>query len=574
MKRDRRSVEDLLRQSRPPEVPQMATSLRRVLDRLEADHGAESDAAMAEWDGDRRTRSFRPVLAAAALVIVAVGGAMVWPRGVQAYAAGADGLQVTLADDSRVEMRAHAEMAVDRAPDGVRIDLKRGDIIVTAAEQRDGRLYVETTDMTVAVAGTVFLANGGQEGSRVAVIDGEARVRERGTPPRRSGRHGDMETRLRPGEELATSPTIARRPLAEDITWSRNANAHLAILDSFKKGMAQTAGPLATVATPRQVAAAGQAARNEFEEASIRECDPNNIPAPPAGARGGGANSFYMTPGRTYVLCMTLATIIRHAYGYSPANMDFATLMPRDIAGTRPPDFNTVYGLGVEDGVRVRGGPDWVRSQRYTIEAVADGATDGPTMRGPMLRALLERRFKLKAHIETEQIPAYALVVAAGGLKIKPAAPDSCFSYPPDPTVPRLNGVPVGARRPMLADVRRGEKRVCGQLPERNGPNQVFVAGGVTFSQLAQLLAARLGRVRVEDKTGITEQFDWTLEFADENPPGAAALNPQTAAEPSDVPRGPTIFVALEQQLGLRLEPTQTPREYIVIDAITRPDPN
>ena len=67
-----------------------------------------------------------------------------------------------------------------------------------------------------------------------------------------------------------------------------------------------------------------------------------------------------------------------------------------------------------------RGGPDWVRAEPYTIEAVAGGAADAETMRGPMLRALLESRFKLKAHIETEQVPAFALTVAPGGLKMKP----------------------------------------------------------------------------------------------------------------------------------------------------------
>ena len=124
------------------------------------------------------------VAAAAALVIVAVGGAMVWPRGVRVYAAGNDGLQVTLADDSRVEMRAHAEMTVGRASDGIQIDLKTGDIIVTAAEQHDGHLYVRTKDMTVAVDGTVFLVNASQDGSRVGVIEGEVRVRE-GEPGKR-----------------------------------------------------------------------------------------------------------------------------------------------------------------------------------------------------------------------------------------------------------------------------------------------------------------------------------------------------------------------------------------------------
>src|SRR5688572_5677916 len=219
---------------------------------------------------------------AAALVIAAIGGAlggnMVWPRGVRVYAAGADGLEVTLADDSRVEMRAHSEMIVGRASDGIQIDLKDGDIIVSAAEQRDRPLYVRTKDMTVGVDGTVLLMNAGRDGSRVAVIAGEVRVRE-----------GSVETRLRAGEEVATSPTIARRPLTEAILWSRNADAHLAILESFRRGIAQTAGPLSPVGPPaerQRGAGAASPAAVEFEEASIRECDPDNLPAVPAGARG------------------------------------------------------------------------------------------------------------------------------------------------------------------------------------------------------------------------------------------------------------------------------------------------
>ena len=185
---------------------------------------------------------------------------MVWPRGVRVYAAGAAGLQVTLADDSSVEMRAHSEMTVGRASDGIQIDLMKGDIIVTAARQRDGHLSVRTKDMIVALSavahrakadvdGTVFLVNTGQQGSRVGVIEGEVRVRERGSTLPVS-----VETRLRPGEQVATSPTIAQRLLADDITWSRNAPAHRAMLESFSRGMAQTSGPLSPVvpATERQ----------------------------------------------------------------------------------------------------------------------------------------------------------------------------------------------------------------------------------------------------------------------------------------------------------------------------------
>ena len=86
------------------------------------------------------------------------------------------------------------------------------------------------------------------------------------------------------------------------------------------KGMAQTAGPLTPLAAGGRPTA-GQtppaAAALEFEEASIRPCDPDNLPPTLRQVRGGGgANSFYMTPGRTHALCMTPATLIRTAYGY------------------------------------------------------------------------------------------------------------------------------------------------------------------------------------------------------------------------------------------------------------------
>jgi uncharacterized protein (TIGR03435 family) len=469
------------------------------------------------------------------------------------------GAVLSLADGSRIEMREGSQLSLERAEDGVAIRLLTGDIIVNAARQRSGHLYVRTKDVTVSVVGTVFLVNAEPDGSRVGVIEGEVRVRE-----------GTTETRLHPGEQVSTASTRINRSLRDEIAWSRNANAHLAILASFTRGMADTAGPLAALnstagARPRQDPARGRPAA--FEAASIRQCDQDSLPGAPEGARGGGANSFRMTPGRTYILCMTPATIIRTAYEYGPVDLEFMKADSRGIGpGGEGLKLENVYGLGVEDGRRVRGGPSWIRDEHYSIEASAGAPADAQTMSGPMLRALLETRFKLKVHIETEEVPAFDLIVAKGGLKVKPVAPDACEPIAP-PTVPAV-------RRPQrIEDVRRGAKPSCGVSVQAHGPNAVFITGDGTIGGLVHMLGGPLGNVRVIDKTGITDRFNLILEFAlDDNTPGRRFVPP--AQEGSDVQPAATIFAALEEQLGLKLVKSRAPREFIVIDRVERPTPD
>ena len=616
MTSDEHELKRLVAQRLPSHM-EFVAARDRVLDELRAAPPHLQSARLADpppvvsW-----LRTALPMAAAAAaLVIVAVGGAMVWPRGARVYAAGNDGLQVTLSDDSRVEMRAHAEMAVARASDGIQIDLKTGDIIVTAARQRDGHVSVRTKNMTVAVNGTAFLTSAGEQGSRVGVIEGEARVRE-----------GSVETRLRPGEQVATSLTIGRRPLAaDDITWSRNKDTYLRVLDSFARAIAQTSGPLSPVAPSERQRGAGAAvpAPVEFEEASIRPCDPDNLPAAVPGTRGGGgANSIYMTPGRFYALCATPAVLIRQAYGYRSVNqeVEFGWYASPEAPGREQPiGAGSVFGAPPEDGQRVRGGPDWVRTEKYTIEAVAGGldprndacaSSRGPCrtanttlMSRPMLLTLLERRFGLKAHIVTEQTAAYNLVIAPGGLKMKEGTctPDPSLPSPQD-NIARSRQIVDVARRNLDA-ARRGNATtgLCGTGVADNGPNRVIVGAGWTPgspSQLSRLFRGILG-APVTDRTGIgpgdegrgrsqtplprpdTKRFNFALEFLPDertrNPfPEifAAGVDMQIAADPSRVQPAPDLFTALEQQLGLRLVPEQTPRDYIVIDAIKRLEPN
>ncbi len=141
----------------------------------------------------------------------------------QAVRTGTDsGTVLRLTDGSRIEMDARSELILDRAGDGVRIQLSRGSVIVTAAKQRQGHLYLATTDCLVSVVGTVFSVTAGAKGSRVSVIEGEVRVQQ-----------GSAARALKPGQQLATDTTLGTIPIQDEISWSRDREAHLAMLKEF-----------------------------------------------------------------------------------------------------------------------------------------------------------------------------------------------------------------------------------------------------------------------------------------------------------------------------------------------------
>jgi uncharacterized protein (TIGR03435 family) len=245
--------------------------------------------------------------------------------------------------------------------------------------------------------------------------------------------------------------------------------------------------------------------------------------------------------------------------------------------------FEAVYGLGVEDGRRVRGGPNWIRNDRYTIEAVGGGQVTAEMMRGPMLRDLLERRFQLKAHVEAEQIPAYALVVGPGGLKaLKPFRESDCSQEVSD-SVKAERGR-KGWTGPLLITEAAyfGIKPNCGGVyGETNGPNFHIEFANSTPGAIAGTIGGSMG-VRVIDRTNITDRFTYVWDFGiDEQTPLALedlqrgkTWNPKPGWDsPMTIPKAPPIFAAVER-LGLKLEPIRVPREFVVIDRVERPAPN
>lgn len=139
---------------------------------------------------------------------------------------GDSGAIVTLADGSKVELAERSELKLGKRWDGTVLRLARGSVIVEAAEQRTGHLYVETGDCQVSVVGTIFSVNAGAKGSRVSVIEGEVRVR--------SGAVRADLTVLRPGDQLATGRFLGAVPVAQEISWSRNAAAYRERLSALK----------------------------------------------------------------------------------------------------------------------------------------------------------------------------------------------------------------------------------------------------------------------------------------------------------------------------------------------------
>jgi uncharacterized protein (TIGR03435 family) len=222
---------------------------------------------------------------------------------------------------------------------------------------------------------------------------------------------------------------------------------------------------------------------------------------------------------------------------------------------------------------RVLGGPEWIDSARYDINAKASKDFQ-PTPGGPpkemllMLRSLLEERFKLMAHLETRELPVYELVVARADGKLGPQLRQSTVDC--DALVAAIRaGAPPPPRQP-------NEPPPCGAM---RGPARIL-SGGIPMQQFATMLSVALaddsgsvgrdqGRL-VIDKTGLTGRFEFTLAFTPQQMP-TAALPP--GIPPID-PNGPGFFTALQEQLGLKLESAKGPVQVVVIDNVERPTPD
>jgi uncharacterized protein (TIGR03435 family) len=174
---------------------------------------------------------------------------------------------------------------------------------------------------------------------------------------------------------------------------------------------------------------------------------------------------------------------------------------------------------------QVSGGPGWLSDDRYDVIAKAAGAASRSQVM-LMLQALLADRFKLTFHFEEKEMPIYSLVIAKNGPKIKEAKDDG-------------NGLEIGG-----------------------DPQHALSARNISMAQFAGTLS-RLQELDhpVVDRTGLKGVFNINLDFEAED-----SASPDKA--------GPSIFTALPEQLGLKLETTKGPVQILVIDHVERPSEN
>jgi uncharacterized protein (TIGR03435 family) len=271
----------------------------------------------------------------------------------------------------------------------------------------------------------------------------------------------------------------------------------------------------------------------QFEVASVKPCKD----APQGGGITGRGNS---TPGRFNVNCRSVLSVIQEAY--------------LRYAGGRA---NPSWVLNVP----VEGVPPWIRTEKFDFDAKAERGASIELMSGPMMQALLEDRFKLKVHRETREVPVYELTVAKGGAKLPKFQEGSCVTVD-------------FAKTPLTPD-----SKYCRTIGTFKGAEMTIAAQGMTLEEFSNLFL-KMDRP-VIDKTGMEGRFDFQLQYApDESTPEFFRHTPQGMAGSDPLgraasdPLGPSIFDAVQRQLGLRLVRARGPAQFLVIDHVERPSEN
>jgi uncharacterized protein (TIGR03435 family) len=265
-------------------------------------------------------------------------------------------------------------------------------------------------------------------------------------------------------------------------------------------------------------------ARFEVVSIKLNKEVPQKKPNAPLTVIGpGGVREPPSRSGRVAAQATTARALIRYAYGAVGSNGQIV----------RP--------LEAE---RVIGGPSWIDELRFDLDARMDDPSRGPADRMQMMRTLLEERFDLQARHASRTLAVYNLTFAR---------PDRRFG----PSLHELNQPCTPA-----VDQRTQRSTPCAV---RSAPGNL-TGHGVAMAAVATYLSPIVGRI-VVDRTGLSGRYDLSVQFAEMDVVTPSTLN-DAAVD------GPSIFTALSEQLGLRLESARAPVDVVVIDHIERPTPN
>jgi uncharacterized protein (TIGR03435 family) len=207
--------------------------------------------------------------------------------------------------------------------------------------------------------------------------------------------------------------------------------------------------------------------------------------------------------------------------------------------------IQSAYGFGAYE---ISGAPDWIDSSFWVVQAKCDHSVDDQLTKltddqaklekQHMMQTLLADRFKLKVHWETKQASIYTLVLTKFGSKLTPTKIEVLDPAIPNAPPPETKGADIQ----NIMDAR----------------GHVMTVSHISPTGIAVLLGAML-RANVQDKTGLTDRYDFTLKYTYQS---------------TDPDSYPTLTTAIQEQLGLKLESSKGPVPVLVIDHIERPSPN
>jgi uncharacterized protein (TIGR03435 family) len=248
-----------------------------------------------------------------------------------------------------------------------------------------------------------------------------------------------------------------------------------------------------------------------------------------------------------------VALAVAMAFAQKPPAFDAASVKP-NLGGTGGFSMGTSHGRLTATNVTVRtlilkgfhakdfqvaGGPGWLETERYDVVAKTENTSISDNDLWLSLQPLLAERFKLRFHRETKQLPVYSLTVVKGGPKLKPH---------------------VGDDEPTMSG--------------RMGSGKASLSGTRTsMARLADTLSEHTDRI-VVDNTGLKGVYDFKLDWAEDHPGEPAGVSMLSSLQEGLGLAGPSIFTAVQEQLGLKMEPAKGPVEMIVIDGAEKASGN